>query len=156
MKIIRPWTLASLLLVASFLACTPTPPLPTVSTFTAPNGDVITATVVENTPVWSYTIKSSPNSSINFSSVQIHSTSTIDDCKVTNTVPTKVVISSPAPTDIYFTIGVVAASVVIVLNCDGAKPEAPINLLFNYSFFVGTSSMIANGTLGPLAGPKFP
>jgi hypothetical protein len=71
MKIIRSWTLASLLLVASILACivvTPQPPqhptvvppvvltftaapvAPDLATFTDGDGNIITGTVVEQRP----------------------------------------------------------------------------------------------------------
>jgi hypothetical protein len=75
MKIIRPWTLASLLLVAGILACiaTPTPPPPPpqpavppaappaaalpINARTTENGDVVEATVIENPPVWMGVLK---------------------------------------------------------------------------------------------------
>ena len=181
MKIIRPWALASLLLVVGILACiaTPTPPpqpppavppvvltftaapvAPDLATFTDGDGNMITGTVVENPPTWSYTITSgSGKGRLLFETVRIQSSkSAIDDCKVTKTVPGGVIISSPAATVISIQIpsGLGVPPVTIVLKCDKASYGGAVKLGLDYSYF--TSNLIdktSSVVVGTLAGPQY-
>ena len=170
MKIIRPWTLASLLLAASILAAcivtTTTPPTvsppavppPTIATITAPNGDVITATVVQAPPVWTYNIKSNTVDDLKFSDVWIISTVAIDDCNVTFTSPTTVGVNPMGQKSWHVqfsTIGNLAGSVVIVLNCNQDIAGPPVNLTLDYTYYGHTLTPLKID-VGPLAGPKVP